>query len=658
MGSLSVIAIVLRFPRLYCLICCVLGLSLASHSTLGATHRALIIGIAQYPESSGWQALSSDIDIEHISFALMERGFLQDDIYVLADAEATRIGIISALERLTASAEYGDVIYIHYSGHGQQVLDQDMDEMDGLDEAIVPINSPMHYKPGYNEGENLVRDDELRYLLTALRKKLGSEGQLILVMDSCHSGTATRGMGRARGTDVIMAPADFEKSSQLSEGRFDLSATTDPSLSPLLALYASSARELNYETTDDQHRSVGSLSYALSKVMLQADGSVNFDEVYRRVRLRMMAHSPRQTPQYEGLGESLWMKQKGAMTTSSVGKRYSVTAWFSPSQIQADVGTMHEVYQGASISLHEQMSGRILTKGRIESTGLTQSRIVLDDPLSMDLAETYVTISSSAFPPISVTAENLLDLGSRWHYIWDELLDQDLMTEQTSTPDLLFVDTDDGQLGILSQAGHELYRTPWNDHARDRIWAFITTYAQGKFLKSLDHSRVDLRMDLSLLPIDCESLSDVGHDEMGAYAQIRVGSCARIKVINTGREGAYFSVLDIQTDNSTQVIVPSTQLGYTAEEYHLEPGAEYISDFYVRVGLPAGQESFKVIVSPVPLDLSSILSSRGTASRDAYRTTFEHLLAHTYTYMHETKAPPSNVSSVVGIYTYSFIIAE
>ena len=176
-----------------------------------AEKHALIIAVGDYPIDGGWPSISSKNDISHIENALKILGFDPANISKVIDGEATREGILKAFEALTKKIKPGDNIFIHFSGHGQQVMDNNGDEIDQLDEAIVPYNSPVDYVEGFNEGQYLIRDDLISSLTNKIRQKCTATGQLILILDSCHSGTGTRGFGKSRGTTKLMAPSNFKK---------------------------------------------------------------------------------------------------------------------------------------------------------------------------------------------------------------------------------------------------------------------------------------------------------------------------------------------------------------------------------------------------------------------------------------------------------------
>ena len=99
---------------------------------------------------------------------------------------------------------------IHYSGHGQQIFDDNGEEIDGKDEALVPYDAWVRYNNNY-KGEHHFRDDELGSYITKFRNKLSANGQLLLLLDSCHSGSSTRG-GKSRGSEAVFAPSDWKPS--------------------------------------------------------------------------------------------------------------------------------------------------------------------------------------------------------------------------------------------------------------------------------------------------------------------------------------------------------------------------------------------------------------------------------------------------------------
>lgn len=62
----------------------------------------------------------------------MSQGFLENDICVVKNENATHDGILNAIKScLLQKAATGDMVFFHFSGHGQQVWDNNGDELDG-----------------------------------------------------------------------------------------------------------------------------------------------------------------------------------------------------------------------------------------------------------------------------------------------------------------------------------------------------------------------------------------------------------------------------------------------------------------------------------------------------------------------------------------------
>ena len=142
-------------------------------------HRALLIGVNEYAiPGANLRGCVNDVAI--MATVLRDLyGFTDADITLLTDRAATRAAIESGIEGLVGSARPGDVLYLHYSGHGSNVADTNHDEDDGRDEILCPTdldwNTPL-------------TDDWLRTTFD----RLDPGASLTVVMDCCHSGTNTR----------------------------------------------------------------------------------------------------------------------------------------------------------------------------------------------------------------------------------------------------------------------------------------------------------------------------------------------------------------------------------------------------------------------------------------------------------------------------------
>ena len=142
-------------------------------SSVAQTKHALVCAIGDYPvyetdPCSGWSKINGDNDIPFVLDILYANGFQQPNIAVLKNEEATFNGIKMAFKRLLKAVACGDVVYIHFSGHGQLITDLDGDEESGLDESMIPYDARRIYRQGVYEGENHLVDDTLNVWLNEL----------------------------------------------------------------------------------------------------------------------------------------------------------------------------------------------------------------------------------------------------------------------------------------------------------------------------------------------------------------------------------------------------------------------------------------------------------------------------------------------------------
>lgn len=176
---------------------------------VGQKRYALLVGISNYHavyKNSEWNNIHGVNDVNLVSPILAKQGF---KVQKLTDNAATKANIVKRLKALIRRTSKGDIVYIHFSTHGQPFEDLDGDEADGWDESIVPVDAPIEYVKGRYEGQNHLIDDELNKYTEQIRSKLGAMGHLYVVMDACHAGRASRNLDEieiTRGTKRGFTP--------------------------------------------------------------------------------------------------------------------------------------------------------------------------------------------------------------------------------------------------------------------------------------------------------------------------------------------------------------------------------------------------------------------------------------------------------------------
>ena len=160
----------------------------AGLGTADAGQKALLIGAGEYPylpKDSQLDGPRNDVRLMK-AFLVEEWGFSDSDVRIILDRQATKQGMLDALgDWLPRATRRGDRVVIYYSGHGSQVDDESGDERDGKDETFVPTD----YGRNGERSEDMLLDDELA---TALNRLAGR--QVLLIADSCHSGTVTKSL--------------------------------------------------------------------------------------------------------------------------------------------------------------------------------------------------------------------------------------------------------------------------------------------------------------------------------------------------------------------------------------------------------------------------------------------------------------------------------
>ena len=132
-------------------------------------------------------------------------GFPDNGIRVLRDRDATLAAIRIAFQRdLIRGVEEGDRVLFYFSGHGTQVADEDGDEIDGADEALMVYDTRKRYSRGKTKLESVLLDDELEALIRAIPAT-----DVLIVVDACHSGTVTRVLSIDSGTSRHFPKAYF-----------------------------------------------------------------------------------------------------------------------------------------------------------------------------------------------------------------------------------------------------------------------------------------------------------------------------------------------------------------------------------------------------------------------------------------------------------------
>jgi hypothetical protein len=265
--------------------------------------RALLIGINKYL-IPGADLRGCVNDVADMSAVLTEfAGFKKSDITVLTDLAATKKAMMSAIKTLVKSSKKGDVAFLHYSGHGSNVPDdeENRDEADGRDEILCPTDL---------NWDDTLRDDWLRTTFDTLPAGVN----LTVVMDCCHSGSNTRAIQppdapvkeRYLPSPWGIAAAETGRhvpnkvKSTVRRSKRSQRTSTDIVHADIPELLITGCRDT--QTSADAFingRYNGALTFGLVEAIRDAKGKLTYRELHARASAVLKERKFAQVPQFE-----------------------------------------------------------------------------------------------------------------------------------------------------------------------------------------------------------------------------------------------------------------------------------------------------------------------------------------------------------------------
>jgi hypothetical protein len=590
----------------------------------------LIIAIGDYPSKTGWTSISSVNDVPLIKQALLNQGFSEKNLSILINEQATKEGIIKAIENLKAKIKPGDIVVIHYSGHGQQIFDDNGDEIDGKDESIVPYDAWVRYTFNY-KGENHLRDDELGNIIANFRNTLESKGQLLLILDSCHSGSTTRGR-KARGGEATFAPDDWKAlENDKTKGSAMVERTkVNTNAAPFVLISGASANELNYE-----YEGFGSLSYAFSKAMNELGSNFTYRQLFSKIATNMNVISPKQTPTIEGdidymLFNGEYVKQQAYFEIAKIP---------NANLIHINAGKIQGLFEGTTIKIVPSGTTKVTDKNVVSTGTITKSNfnlsyIKLDKSLSStNNKEYWVIIDKQSYGDIAIKVyfdqtikDNTIKSG-----VTQYLQKNNLGTIVTSTEEAdVILENRNNKIELKSPSGIKDIDADNNtrgSNSVDEINQKLFNFAQGQYLKNLSLKNQAYEIEFKLLPINySDETGNVGDlieetkniNEAGIFEVVPEKDYAVLQVTNKSKKTLYISIIEINSKGEIAPFMPNDNCPLTNEERKLAPGQTMIfKDCVYSFGPPYETLILKGFATTTPINFQPTVATRGEGSRNA-----------------------------------------
>ncbi len=250
---------------------------------------ALIIGVGQYKSEKINDLKGSTADAKRFYKLLTDKAgfqFPKENVCLLLDKDANKKAVINAFqERLIKTAEKDDIVVFYYAGHGSQTTDKNNDEPDNMDETFVLHDSRT------DDVLDLI-DDEFNILLSQLYKKTSN---ISIFLDSCNSGTATRGEYTAR----FIAPLILKSDDSIHQSRSIGDSTPEAIIDSMPGIVIFTAASDGTSALERSGR--GIFTDALLSSFASASGSpMTYQQASRKIPALVLAQQSNQIPYFQG----------------------------------------------------------------------------------------------------------------------------------------------------------------------------------------------------------------------------------------------------------------------------------------------------------------------------------------------------------------------
>lgn len=611
------------------------------------TKHALLVGVGDYPDrpagEDSWNDLSSENDLKLVKSFLLSQKFSEKNTHILYNTDATVENLVSKFEFLINTVQLGDVVFFHFSGHGQQVADlngKDLmknkmlvkDEEDNYDEALVLYNAPLKWKDGYELEHHFV-DDQMNYYLSRLRKKLGNKGQIVVVLDACHSGTATRGAESlvVRGTTTVCAPKDYSKNPNGNDESLGFDSDMDYSLSNelsgLIAFFGCKAEQVNRETRDEKGIGYGSLTYYFIHAVNELKEKSSYQNLFSKINESMILEFRNaQNPVIEGdkldalIFSGKFVEQQPFFEVESLSAN---TAILNAGQLRGvQVGDSIGLFDNTTLSVKE---GKLLMKGICANVEALKCTLNLDKSFkgnSIDGVKYRAFVinptNNTNIIRLKLNIENKANKKKMQSFF--EAYPNVQLSDKTF--DYLIADTQINNTSHVviflgNNQTNKLRGMSWRSFEEkgilDSMLIYLSESVKTDAFRNLDVFDEEINCEIKIFPCleSCDSKSgqNVIYSEtpvLGNF-QVKEANWFKLTITNTSEHSVYLNIVDIYPDNKLDWLE-------NGRNNNLTPKSK--NSIYIQAFPPFGIEQFKVLLTNESLNLSSLTQNGSSLTRD------------------------------------------
>ncbi|MEX1027242.1 MAG: caspase family protein [Candidatus Paceibacterota bacterium] len=364
---------------------------------------ALLVGINDYaPHVGKLNGCLNDVDHFHDYLTdSYDRGQLH--LEILKDADATRANIIAQFRRHLGRAQADDVVVFQYCGHGARWKSAKPFEQfypDGKDEGLVCYDSR-------SDGGFDLADKELAVLLAELAR---NDPHVAVILDCCHSGSATRGADdftqlKARQTHEVHTERPLES---YLDGYYaalrDRGASLQIPASRHILLAACQRVQKAWEGRDQS----GVFTSTLLEVLGKTGPDISYADLFVRCRAAVRKRADNQDPQFETYRSFNAYDGFLGGPASHTARRFSV--YFETGGWRVDCGALHglpsDPDKKVELALYPE-SDRARLAGHAATTqvGPQKSELELLDIAADPSTRYQAEITSLPVPPLAVSLD-------------------------------------------------------------------------------------------------------------------------------------------------------------------------------------------------------------------------------------------------------------
>ena len=590
-----------------------------SPSVSAGTKRALLIGINNYKAVP--HLMGSLNDVAAIQQILITRwGFEPSNIKTLTEQAATRAAILAALRELVHESGPNDTVFVHFSGHGSQVQDLDGDEDDGLDETLVPYD-------GRTPGVPDIVDDELDRIFAGLHA-----GATLIVLDSCHSGTATRALDfRTRGIPQDMRIGLYEDMEGATKTRAIVPRVESRFL--VMSAVADNEEALDGPIDGEYH---GIFTYALSRSLAVSPPGASPRDVFARVAeemKRLQTRFGRTTampePQLEGPPVLL---DRALLTVANSGATVSGSSRLAWLEVQPAPAGQVLLVQGALLGAAAGSTWAIyppgettFAPGRAIAVATAADGVGLDVRASLRAPAARVEPGSRAVALMPAPGDarvpiRILDVPAEQRRQIEAVLNRTIRNVDLVGPERparFLIDVQGNALRLLAADARQVVATfdARTDQWGSAVARLIARSAHASELLALDNPTSQISVRAQVVGNAPQATRDIVlvADTRPAQLHIRRPDEGRapqnsLQIAVTVNTDVYLTVVDVDSDGNANLLFPNS---YQRPDFYPDgrvPGNEPLmipdslsagsrAGFFWDYGPPAGIDTIRIFAS-------------------------------------------------------------